>query len=417
MDGSVRCLYTDTLTNSLFIGGNFVTSGGDTTWGITKWNGVTYDSLGGGMMDVGACFPVQDIIRYKGNIYAGGWGNPAIAKWDGNSWVNVGGGIDGLVLDFYIYNDELYVSGLFDTVGTIAVNGLAKWNDTTWSDVHAIPNYTLSSQNKVYCSIMFQGELYVGGNFSGNGGNEIVKWDGVSWQTVGGGFQGGFASVLDMTIYNNDLYVAGSFTKPAGNPADAIAKWDGVSWSEVGGGMTNANGVFDLQVFNNELYAVGGFTMAGGVPAYTIAKWDGNEWCGLGVDSSGNGISSIEIYNNEIYVDCDIILDNDTVNYIAKWIGANYTDTCGSIVGINDNIEWENGITIYPNPNNGNFTINIDNTKNANIEIYNISGQLILQKTLLDNTTKIDLTKYSKGMYFVKIVLANQPIVRKLVYH
>ncbi|MBL4593822.1 MAG: T9SS type A sorting domain-containing protein [Flavobacteriales bacterium] len=414
MNSTVRTFYTDTIANKLYMGGNFTVSDGDTTWAITSWDGVAFDSLGGGMLEANGPFPVLAITRYNGNIYAGGLGSSGLAKWDGNTWQTAG--VNGSVGSLEVFNNELYVGGAFDSVGGIAVNGLAKWNDTTWSDVHALPNYTLSGNNFVHAIIMYQGELFVGGNFSGNGGENCVKWDGASWQVIGGGFFGGNADVATFEIYNNELYVGGSFHKADGNTADAVAKLNGNVWEDVGGGMTSVNAtVFDLQVFNNELWAAGGFTMAGGVQAVSVAKWDNSQWCALGVALMGNGMQQMGVYNNELYSGCDVVFDNDTLNFIAKWAGGNFTDTCGTIVGIEDNAELESGITIYPNPNNGSFTIEMRDYENVAIQIFNVTGQLILQKTLNQSPTKFDLTEYSKGMYFIKVFTDNQSVSSKII--
>lgn len=74
------------------------------------------------------------------------------------------------------------------------------------------------------------------------------------------------------------------------------------------------------------------------------------------------------------------------------------------------------GVKIYPNPNNGKFTIKLNNTENATIEIYTISGQFILQKIVTKNTIQIDLSNYQKGMYFVKVNTPNGTMVKKIVY-
>jgi len=77
---------------------------------------------------------------------------------------------------------------------------------------------------------------------------------------------------------------------------------------------------------------------------------------------------------------------------------------------------FQHQVSIYPNPNNGVFNVDVNITKNSVIQVYNISGQLILQKTLTKNITQVNLTEYSKGMYFVKVETDNKTIVRKIVY-
>jgi len=75
-----------------------------------------------------------------------------------------------------------------------------------------------------------------------------------------------------------------------------------------------------------------------------------------------------------------------------------------------------NSFIVAPNPNNGSFTIDVGNIENATIEIYNISGQLILKEALLESITPINLKQNPKGIYFVKVETKNKAIVRKITY-
>lgn len=73
-------------------------------------------------------------------------------------------------------------------------------------------------------------------------------------------------------------------------------------------------------------------------------------------------------------------------------------------VGIN-NLNTEKSFKIYPNPNTGNFTIEIENpSKDASIEIFNLMGKLI--KTVETSSSKsiyeIDLNS-ADGIYLVKV--------------
>jgi uncharacterized repeat protein (TIGR01451 family) len=85
-----------------------------------------------------------------------------------------------------------------------------------------------------------------------------------------------------------------------------------------------------------------------------------------------------------IYFDYNpAVITNTTVN--------NFTTTVG-----NTSISENNKLFVYPNPSTGVFTI----SSVANIEVYNIVGELILFE---NNATSIDITAAPKGMYFVKL--------------
>jgi hypothetical protein len=344
-----------------------------------------------------------------------------LATWDGIQWDTLPGGkLNNVVYNFEIYNNELYVVGGFDSIGNMEANGIAKWNGVTWSAVYNIPKLSPTGSNLMYSMKAYQGNIYVAGNFYNTTTNirDIVMYNGVSWQSVGSppGMYGSLNAVADMEVYNNELYVVGDIRKVDGNAGNFIQKWDGLQWYDVGGGVSFE--VWDIRKYNNELYIAGNFQYAANsmVKASKIAKWDGSQWCGLR-DSIDNTITSIEFYHDTLIVAGGFwTLGGDTIHKIAQWNGGNYTDTCNVYVGINDIENFNHEVSIYPNPTTGSFTIDIGNFKQANLEIYNLSGQLILQKTFVDNTTHVNLTNYPKGLYLVKIIADNKVTIEKIVY-
>jgi len=110
--------------------------------------------------------------------------------------------------------------------------------------------------------------------------------------------------------------------------------------------------------------------------------------------------------------------DTNTCYILGYGIIYKTTNGGGTITtGIKDNTKDEiNGFNIYPNPNNGSFTIASNNFENTIIEIYNVTGQLIANQILTQNKTLVDLTTFSKGMYFVKVNTTSGTIVEKIVY-
>lgn len=69
---------------------------------------------------------------------------------------------------------------------------------------------------------------------------------------------------------------------------------------------------------------------------------------------------------------------------------------------------------VYPNPSNtGIFTLSNPLSKEMNIEIYDISGRLVIP----NKTSKtIDLSSFSKGIYFAKVISGNSSQIIKLVH-
>lgn len=91
-----------------------------------------------------------------------------------------------------------------------------------------------------------------------------------------------------------------------------------------------------------------------------------------------------------------------------------------SPVGINKYIENDLCINISPNPSDGNFKVSIENaTEDIKLLIVNSSGQLILEKKLITNTTKyvevINISTELAGTYHLKFITEKSVITKKVI--
>ncbi|MBX3165294.1 MAG: T9SS type A sorting domain-containing protein, partial [Bacteroidetes bacterium] len=57
-------------------------------------------------------------------------------------------------------------------------------------------------------------------------------------------------------------------------------------------------------------------------------------------------------------------------------------------------------LKIYPNPNNGVFTI--ETQENTHIVVMNLIGQIIYEQNTTSSKTKISLKEIDNGIYFIK---------------
>lgn len=88
-------------------------------------------------------------------------------------------------------------------------------------------------------------------------------------------------------------------------------------------------------------------------------------------------------------------------------------------VGVGEN-EIENTLSIFPNPNNGQFTVSFSmlEAKDVTLELTDVAGRVISSQKH-DNATSvtqnIDGAELADGVYFVRIITADEVVTKKVV--
>jgi hypothetical protein len=296
-------------------------------------------------MGTGLDYPVNSLVSFNGNIYAGA---DLVYQWNGSSWAAVTNGMSGLfgvteINAMAVNNNTLYAGGTFFvlTPDQNWYNYAAKFYNGSWTTCGSGLNNDGWGMNDIpLAMISYGGDLYAGGNFTEAGGDPlnpqtamyIARFDGSYWNPVGSGLN---EHITDMTIYNNQLIVSGYFTNAGGINANYIAAWDGNSWHALGSGMNSDNivRVTALAVYNGYLYAGGLFDTAGDAAATNIAKWDGTSWSAVGNGLNGQ-VYALTSYNGNLYAGGNFgINPGGSGNYIAKWDGAQWSNVGGGTDG------------------------------------------------------------------------------------
>jgi trimeric autotransporter adhesin len=433
----IRGMYNDTASGKLYVGGNFRVAGGLNAFGIATWDGSAWDTVGLGMQrsstpqndTTGSPNYVMAIIRYKGEIYAGGafpWaGTPntttgGLAKFDGAVWKGAGSpmsssgspGSRGAVLTFLILNDELYAAGAFDTIGGIPARSIARYNGTAWNPV--IPQNTFGSFADIVAMAFYKGELYIAGNWSHSSNNikyeDMLKWDGTQLLPLGNGFSSYNSFISSLALYKGELYVGGRFQKAWGDPGDNIVKWDGTSWSEVGNGLNDI--VYGLKVFNGELYAGGYFTDAGGIAgADHIARWDGTSWKEVGGDYVTTRIGSMEGYKGKLYASGFQQINGQSCNNVARY-------TPDVINSVEEKREPNQELSVFPNPSTGVVSLQLNSgCKTAIVEAYTVWGEKTYSQAVngLTGTVQLNFSSFPKGLYLIRVNAGDKVFTGRIV--
>jgi hypothetical protein len=301
--------------NALYVGGDFFSADEGTEYNVAKWTGTQWEDIAGAARDHRS---VYALASSGGNLYVGGsfdeiHGVPAanIARWDGIQWYPLRKGVGyrkydgslgaGAVSTILVNGSHLYVGGVFERAGQVRCNNIARWDGYNWRSlgqgIRATNSVVLSDGSfagMVYALAMHEYELYIGGNFSTAGtiaARNIAKWNGSGWkcvtsQSTGLGDERGFVRAL--ASRGRDLFVAGSFHGQRNPDINNIARLNGLGWHSLSSGVQGPVYTLSSSV-PGVLYCGGRFGSASGRLVGHVAGWNASEWLSLGDAFPGTG--------------------------------------------------------------------------------------------------------------------------------
>ncbi|MBK7567989.1 MAG: T9SS type A sorting domain-containing protein [Bacteroidetes bacterium] len=135
----------------------------------------------------------------------------------------------------------------------------------------------------------------------------------------------------------------------------------------------------------------------------------------IDADSDGYGNGSV-FTNSCLEFIAGYVLDstdcNDTNPDIypgAEEISNGIDDDCNQLIdeGISINENILNSIKVYPNPTVDILFVEYADYDVATIEIINISGQILWKDNIVSALTEIDVSKFTSGIYLLKIITSN----------
>ena len=305
------CQLIDSTTGDMYIGGGCYNGGTMSPTAVLKLN---TDGSFTNMDPHQRFIYVSSLAFYNGALYASGGvsgGFRKVKKYNvqDNDWEDFGAPNDfnNAIHKMLVYQNELYVGGLFTSVSGMSVNGLVKLasSGTAWDTIPGSPKFTTSNDQIADMCIM-NGILYVAGAFEklpdGTIVNNIVSYNGTTWAPLIGSSGNGLqTTAIDelyrLTVYDNALIVAGHFTNAGGVQTNNVAKWDG-DWHAMPGidFFTQYSSVFSVAVDKGTLYACGRLSFfLNGDSAKNIVMWNDtlNTW-----QTVAGGIGYPNYYNN-----------------------------------------------------------------------------------------------------------------------
>jgi hypothetical protein len=239
----------------------------------------------------------------------------------------------------------IFAVGDFSAGGSTALNRIGRWNGQTWSPLAGGFTRGMFSSAGISLAVFDDGHgaaLYASGAFDAAGGvpaNNIAKWNGTSWSSVGGGlsYYAYQLRVLDDGT-GPALYAVGDFMSPVAQ----VGKFDGTSWSQVGNGLPNTP--FSITVFDDgtgpHIYAGTNQIFSGGSGVFELVS---NQWVGLGTipgasvyalavydDGSGPALYAGGFYDH---------IGSVPANAIAKWNGTSFAPLGTGITGVQASVQ------------------------------------------------------------------------------
>lgn len=401
--------YCMTIYNGeLVVGGQFTVAGGQPASKLAKWNGTSWSSFTGEAFDG----TVKAAYVWNGKLYVGGHFEmigvnsiEGVAVWDGVSWSALGSGLNGnsnwsgTVRGFTEYNGELVVCGDFEEAGGVNANDIATWNGTTWSAIGS----GLYFEDIWYLKDVhvFNSELYAGGTNSNTMSN-IAKWNGASWIPLSIGAE---SSIGTIESFNGELYVGGDFSAIGGITASGIAKWDGTNFSPLGVGVSSY--VRNLKTINGKLIVSGSYSSSGGTTCGNISSWDGASFNCYAQGLSAAVEETIE-YNGQLY-SCGWFnqdLENaNTMVGIARWSGLLSTESISST---------SETISVYPSPATDFVEVNSEHESIIGYNVLNSAGQVHINLPIDHiNYCEINVSMLDPGVYILQVELENHSIISK----
>ena len=145
---------------------------------------------------------------------------------------------------------------------------------------------------------------------------------------------------------------------------------------------------------------------------------------GAAANLSASGANSFEWKSSNLYLQSPVVSISPMVTtaYTLTGVDGNNckgttivivaVDPCTGLQNINGT---SSKVSVYPNPNNGSFTVELNNGLNKTIEVVDVTGRVVFTANTNSATSNINIQDLSNGVYYIKVKSDNLTEVLKVV--
>ncbi len=119
----------------------------------------------------------------------------------------------------------------------------------------------------------------------------------------------------------------------------------------------------------------------------------------------------------------NVIIEDLEINYTNNMLragthGRGIWETPIPLVQTIEECTLYNKLSVFPNPSNGVFQVDLSNIENIQqIIVFDITGKKIIEQPATQGIATLDMTTYVSGTYFIKVTAGQKQYVQKIILH
>ncbi len=309
---------------------------------------------------------------------------------------------------YYVEIDATAITDLYGNA-FLGLIGNSTWQFTTIADLYTDLDIIFPLEMNYGCDNSIDSDVPM---FLENIGTETI----LTGETIYTFYQiEGEAIIEDTLVLEEDVYPTDTIYYIFDETADfsTLGTYNFSIWfnyeSDLSTDNDSISGSVEFYELTVDLGGVNDTLEVSSYPTTLDAGTGSHDWMYVWQDASTN--QTLEVNSDGWY----IVQVEDTIG--GCWaIDSVYVTLVENI----DFVTSNTSINVYPNPNKGQFTLEVETSINNNIDIQliNVQGQIIetiSQENISEYRKQFDVSEYAKGIYYIKVNTGEQIEIKKVV--